>query len=1412
MTTATWTSSGSATTTFLRTPVWSSSASATGDFRAVPDGDIRVGKAEVLVASSGGGVRVGKVDGLVVDGSGSVRVGKVEGLVVHSANNTLTSRGKARTSWNMSKARHAARYFDERSDAWIIVDSRDQSLTLNSPDLGTYIDESAQGRGRVTDPLTGEGLGFHRYVRYWSLKGCNFTLNAQGKLAPPVHNYLLDSDDVSNEVEVWDFGAGSYTVAQTGATTPAGEASWNFSKTGTANGQRGSAKDIGDHRFDQQWNAGERFRITCDAREAGTEFLQLGYYNADGVSSQTYANYDLNLGTVTDTGTDTSIVASITEIENGWYHCVFEAETTTTDSPGIYHSLPENGTAARTASWTGNADIDIWRFSHHHAAAPDEHLKVTVNTRGQFVYLSPIEHDDCGNVLGARFSHGGELLAATHGSNINFASVAWTKHRSSVEVDGYGPFVPYMNEECATKITWDGTDGAFGVERTVNNSISGFYYGVALVRKQYGVDWVYIEIVWPLETSRAWFNLATGEVGSISGSYITSLGMRHLGDGWYKVYINGSNDGAIDAPEVGIYGAYEDAQASPPLWVGSAQFELAHFAVNRHAANRNANIQEPAVWPIWDSSGDQRPDTAHYIRVFWDDARAGTVLEEDLAAGVSRIFSQDERTFDTGTFLTYQRNATGAVDLPAAQVRAEGSNDGGNRNGIWAWQETNFAPDTRVWGVYWDDVLSDSFYHSSVPSDWQIHFEASAGHTNLAQKGVIAYDQDAGSEEVIFGINGRVGAYDNDASYTRPTNDPYTIIIGPNGHNQGLGYLELGEVDFYQVGWSNKTIAKADIDDLAQGGWALEARSFTHKSTSSFRSGQEATWSPAGTATVDFRKVVAEADWTSTGSATTAWTLTPPVTAVWTVVDCGVTENSAAELTVLDNVNEERVTLNSDYANCTTVTWGGQEASGSIETGDWTSTGVATVTWDGEEIREGDWTSTASATTTWDGEEIRSGDWTSTGSATTSWDGQAVREGDWTSTGVATTSWDAQSFAEGDLSSTGVATVSWEGAQATLADFTILAAATVTMDGEATTEADWSSAGVATVAFDSEATVESSYAITGAATVAWDGEEVREGDWTVTAAATASPVGAADVEVDWTSDGAATVTWPALSSIATVALSAGSASVAFFAAATQDADWSSTAAATVTWDGDEIRTGDWASTGAATTSWDAEATGEADWAVTGVATASWGGEQTTDAIWSTTAAATAAWVGRTIWSSTASATTTWEGQDASTFQEADWTSTASATTTWDAATSAGATWAVTGAASVTWRHDTVLTVSAVASTALSGQSSVAADWAAPGVSTTSWGGATIESGTLAITGVSTVSWTGARQVEWSVIAAAAVSFGASAEQISVWSSEGSSSATWRGEGGIFLGSIEWIRAKHNQRHVNRRAHYLRRAS
>jgi hypothetical protein len=271
------------------------------------------------------------------------------------------------------------------------------------------------------------------------------------------------------------------------------------------------------------------------------DFIQLGFSNAQfGVNS--YANFDINTGTVSFTGAGLTS-ASIVSAGNNWYRCIIVDTSVASTATFVVISLITTGTAANQESYLGlvTADMFLWGAQLEQRSAASAY---TPTTTAPITNTIPVLLTAANDV--ARFDHNPVtseslgLLIEEQRTNLvtyseQFDNAAWAKQNVTITAN--------------TIVSPDGTLDADKIIATVSTAehttesafsvVAGTTYTATFFAKQSELTRIGLRFtngaVWTGGTSpHIQFNFLTETITVIGGT-IASSSFQNVGNGWYRI-------------------------------------------------------------------------------------------------------------------------------------------------------------------------------------------------------------------------------------------------------------------------------------------------------------------------------------------------------------------------------------------------------------------------------------------------------------------------------------------------------------------------------------------------------------------------------------------------------------------------------------------------------------------------------------------------------------------------------------------------------------------------------------------------------------------------------------------------------------------------------------------------------------
>lgn len=296
--------------------------------------------------------------------------------------------------------------------------------------------------------------------------------------------------------------------------------------------------DTGAHYLNQVQTPVVRGRTyTCSvyakAEENASVQLMPG---ATGFADDVFANFDLSDGTVgTSNGVDDYGIepasATYPSAPAGWYRCwmTITADATSAATNPLLIVLTESDADARFASYAGTVGdgIFIWGAQIERGAEATAYI-VTTSTRASSGFDTEIT--PTGLLIEEARTNLIQQSEAFEVSPWSLAADTTITANAAVAPDGL---------TTADKLGGDGTGAAISTAQAKVKAASAITYSYSIYAKKENLEWLQIALFDGASTgTRAWFDLNTGVVGSLSdigaGFTLESSVIENAGDGWYR--------------------------------------------------------------------------------------------------------------------------------------------------------------------------------------------------------------------------------------------------------------------------------------------------------------------------------------------------------------------------------------------------------------------------------------------------------------------------------------------------------------------------------------------------------------------------------------------------------------------------------------------------------------------------------------------------------------------------------------------------------------------------------------------------------------------------------------------------------------------------------------------------------------
>ena len=350
--------------------------------------------------------------------------------------------------------------------------------------------------------------------------------DSAGVLKYAAHNFFLQSQNFATS---WTASNGA-TVTADATTAPDGTTTadrLNHVTAGTVNGGR----------VTQSHSASAIFIVSVYAKAGSKSWLAIGA--STGSSGPALCHFNLATGVVGSVGSQWA-ASGIESVGSGWYRCWARSTASTIASMALY-----GAEADATISMTSPGDIYLWGAQAESvttATTPSTYLPTTTAAvhAPRFDY-DPVTHAAKGLLIeNARIS--------LQWTSQDFTSGNWTKANIAATAD-------QLTAPDGTNTADLMTVGGATTNSSINqgSSIPSDYLVQSVFAKKGTSDWIYLSI-YPVSVAdepKAWFNLATGTVGTVE-ALLSGASIQPVGNGWYRCTISRAETGSNERCLYGI--------------------------------------------------------------------------------------------------------------------------------------------------------------------------------------------------------------------------------------------------------------------------------------------------------------------------------------------------------------------------------------------------------------------------------------------------------------------------------------------------------------------------------------------------------------------------------------------------------------------------------------------------------------------------------------------------------------------------------------------------------------------------------------------------------------------------------------------------------------------------------------------
>jgi hypothetical protein len=229
--------------------------------------------------------------------------------------------------------------------------------------------------------------------------------------------------------------------------------------------------------------------------------------------------FNLSNGTIVQQG-DGHTNVSITSVGNGWYRCSITAATTS-GTPTFYVGIAPSGNTGGTFAGDGTSGGYLWGAQ---LSVGPYALDYTPTTSAA--------------VYGPRFDYDGSGVTIVEPVSTNlilyseqFDNAYWTVNNATVTANST---TAPDGTNTADLLTENSSSGVHRVYKDI--TLTAVSHSASIYAKPNGRSWIYIR----MDTAsglQAWFNISTGQVGTVQSGLTASI--QSVGNGWYRCTVSG---------------------------------------------------------------------------------------------------------------------------------------------------------------------------------------------------------------------------------------------------------------------------------------------------------------------------------------------------------------------------------------------------------------------------------------------------------------------------------------------------------------------------------------------------------------------------------------------------------------------------------------------------------------------------------------------------------------------------------------------------------------------------------------------------------------------------------------------------------------------------------------------------------
>jgi hypothetical protein len=403
------------------------------------------------------------------------------------------------------------------------------------------------------------------------------------------------------------------------------------------------------------FTAGLTYTYSIYAKKSENRYLQI-FLSAAAFPSTSYANYDLQSGVVTATGSGT--ISSIHNVGNGWYRCVLTATASLSfagATTGPY--LIQSGTDARGVSYAGTTGNGVFVWGPQLEVNPGVSRYVATTSAQASSFTSPLTPTFGSTALtfaradtvaaATVYGSDGKLRRAPHNVAVNSEQATLWANQQGITITSDTSLAP-DGTMTADLIVPTATTSTHHLESGVFSAVAGKIYTVSAYFKSGGITTLSpclaIGGLWAnSQNPGVTIDLSTGAI--TASNNIISSGISPAGNNWYRVWFTqaaiSSGTSALRSRDCGTTWTGDGVNG---WYVWGVQVEENVTPSSYLATTSSTRFNSPRF--------DYNPTTL---------APRGLLMEESRANGITRSEEFDNASW-TKSLMSYTANVAIAPD------------------------------------------------------------------------------------------------------------------------------------------------------------------------------------------------------------------------------------------------------------------------------------------------------------------------------------------------------------------------------------------------------------------------------------------------------------------------------------------------------------------------------------------------------------------------------------------------------------------------------------------------------------------------------------------------------------------------------------------------------------------------------